>query len=54
VSEIEDVIKYITDNLTIEIDQKTEFGPVEVIEVSLWIGGNCISQASCDLPREIK
>ena len=51
-SEFEYLIKYLVDNLEIDIDQVQEFGPIETIKVSLSIGGNVISEASCTLPEK--
>ena len=50
-SEFEDAVKYIIDNLEIDIDQVQEFGPEETIKVSLSLGGNVISESSCTLPK---
>lgn len=50
----EDAIKYLVDNLEINIEQVTEFGPVEQIKVTLTLDGNVISESSCDLPERIE
>jgi hypothetical protein len=46
----EEMIKYLIDNLEIEVDTVTEFGPVDNIVVTLKLGDNVISQDSCELP----
>lgn len=48
----EEIIKYLIDNLKIEIEQETKFGPVERVKVKLKLGDNVISEDYCDLPRE--
>jgi len=48
----EDVIKYLVDNLDIEVEQITEFGPVETIKVKLLVDGNVISESECSLPEQ--
>jgi hypothetical protein len=48
--EFVDVIEYLIDNLEIRVEQNTEFGPVEEIKVKLVLGGNVISEDSCNLP----
>jgi len=50
--EFEDIIKYITDNLEISITKKIEFGPIEMLEVELSIGGIVISRDSCTLDKD--
>ena len=47
---VEEVVKYLVDNLSVEIEQNTEFGPVEEITVKLLLGDNVISESSCSLP----
>jgi hypothetical protein len=49
--EIEHIIKYLTDNLEIRIDQAQDFGPEEIIKISLELGGNIISEDFCSLPK---
>lgn len=49
-AEFESTIKYIIDNLEIEIDQERRFGPVETIKVKLLLSDNVISESWCDLP----
>jgi hypothetical protein len=46
----EEMIKYLVDNLEIEVDTVTEFGPVDNIVVTLKLNGHVISQDSCELP----
>ena len=48
----EELIQFLKDNLSIEIQQTTEFGPIETIKVSLLLQDNEISSDSCDLPGE--
>lgn len=48
----EEVIKYLIDNLEVSVEQNTEFGPVQCITVKLEIGGNVISESSCELPTK--
>ena len=52
--DLKHVIKYLNDNLEIRIDQSQTFGPEEIIEVSLELGGNVISRDFCRLPIEEK
>lgn len=49
---MDDWIEYLVDNLSIEIDQFTEFGPIEYLEVTLKLHGNAISRSSCPLPNQ--
>lgn len=49
-SEFADIIKYLADNLEINISQVVEFGPVEMIKVELSLGGTVISESDCQLP----
>lgn len=51
-SEFNDVIKYLADNLHIDIEQQHMFGPVETIKVQLRIGDKVISEDYCDLPTD--
>lgn len=46
----EDIIKYIAEHLSIEIDHEVDFGPVDKIKVKLKIGDNVISEDDCILP----
>lgn len=50
-SKFDDVVKYIGEHLRIEVDQITEFGPVETIQVKLFIGYTLISEDYCYLPE---
>lgn len=36
------IYEYIKDNLSISANRKTEFGPVEIIELELWLGDKMI------------
>jgi hypothetical protein len=45
-------LKCLSDNLEIEIVQRTEFGPTECIVVRLHFLGEEISKSSCSLPSE--
>ena len=47
--EFADIIKYLINNLDITITKRIEFGPIEMIEVELSIGGEVISRDSCTL-----
>jgi hypothetical protein len=44
----QDVIALI-EELNITVDRKTEFGPVEIVEVKLWFGDAEISSGSCNI-----
>ena len=48
--ELDDVIKYLKENLEISIEQETEFGPIETLTVKLHLGDTEISTSYCDLP----
>ena len=48
----EEVIRYIAEHMEIEIDQSTEFGPVECIKVKLKICDHVISESSCVLQEK--
>jgi len=50
--ELEDVIKYLKENLEIEVEQLTEFGPIEeIIKVRLVLDDKVISESDCTLPE---
>jgi len=49
--ELEDVIKYLKENLEIEVEQLTEFGPIETIKVKLVLDDKVISESNCTLPE---
>ena len=46
----EDLIAFLEKNLSIEINQNTEFGPVETIEVGLYLKNKNIASSYCQLP----
>lgn len=46
----DEVIEFLKENLTISVEQVTEFGPYETISVTLKLGDLIISEASCSLP----
>jgi hypothetical protein len=50
----QEVIDLITHNLSINIDQVTEFGPVETVVVKLELFGEVISEHNCYLPSPHK
>ena len=50
----EELLKYLTDNLSIEVDQTEEFGPTEIISVKLELENTVISESSCILPSLLK
>lgn len=45
-----EMIKFLADNLSIEIGQFEEFGPVEILSVKLELGDTVISESTCTLP----
>ncbi len=47
----EEVIKYLITHLQVEVEQSTDFGPVEGVTVKLRLGHNVISESSCSLPQ---
>jgi len=49
---IESLGYYLKGNLSIEIDQVSEFGPIEGITVKLLNEGELISESFCALPSE--
>lgn len=48
----EQIILYLKESLSIEVQQFEDFGPVERIRVSLLLDGEEISYDYCDLPSE--
>lgn len=48
----EELIKILKNNLEICIDQETDYGPVEIIKVTLYFNEEKISSSSCDLPNQ--
>ncbi len=48
----EEIKKIIKENLSIELNQITEFGPCETIEVELYFDNELIDEASCTLPEK--
>jgi len=46
----DEAIKWIMENLEIEINQETDFGPYEKIIVKLKMKGHVISEDYCFLP----
>lgn len=49
-----ELTKYLAENLSIEIDQIEEFGPIETINIKLELGDVIISESSCNLPSNKK
>jgi len=47
----EEIVKLLAENLTIEIEQVQEFGPVQTIKVKLLLFNTVISVDVCDLPE---
>ena len=48
----EELNKYLSENLKIEIERSTRLGAVETLKVQLFLEGKLISYASCDLPEQ--
>jgi len=48
----QEVIHLIKCNLFIDVQQNTEFGPVEEITVKLMFGDEVIDESSCTLPEQ--
>ena len=46
----EEMIMFLAQNLEIEVETVTDFGPVENIIVTLKLGDGVISRDSCELP----
>jgi len=46
----DELFEFLRANLSIEINQRTEFGPIEEIAVTLYLGEKKISESSCSLP----
>ena len=44
------MVAYLADNLQIEVNHHTEFGPSEKVTVTLKLGENIISESSCTIP----
>ena len=49
---MDEIDKYIKENLDIEIEQITDFGPIEKIKVTLLFKGDKISESECVLPKQ--
>lgn len=45
------IAEYIKENLEINIEQVTEFGPTEIIRVTLEFDGSVVSESFCELPK---
>ena len=43
---------WLKENLSINLSQVTEFGPIETIKVELCLCGKIISEESCNLPEQ--
>ena len=48
----EELIEFLKKNLSIQVDQVTEYGPVEEIKVTLYLGDEVIDYSSCVLPEK--
>ena len=46
----ESIIKYIKENLRVEVWQTQQFGPEEKLCVELYLGNDKFSESVCDLP----
>lgn len=46
-----EMVRFIVDNLKVEVEVREEFGPINVIEVKLTLAGNLISKSSEELPE---
>lgn len=47
-----EIIDLIKENLEINIEQVTDFGPIEKIRVKLEFDGEVISETDCELPEK--
>ena len=45
----EEEIEYLIKCLSITVERKTEFGPIEMVEVKLFYGDEEISSSSCEI-----
>lgn len=50
----EELLEFLKQNLSIELDHVVEFGPVHTIRVKLLMGDAQISEASCTLPEQVR
>lgn len=50
----EELVEFLKQNLSIELDHVVEFGPVHTIRVKLLLGDTEISEASCTLPEQVR
>lgn len=53
-SDFTSIVKYLVDNLNIDVDREVEFGPREVIRVRLRLGYNVISEDHCEIHTHVE
>jgi len=46
-----EIAEYLAKHLTVQVENETEFGPVEHIKVKLILGSEVISEDYCQLPN---